>query len=129
MVRGIHNVEPSLGVWQGTLVHLHLLPIPKQRRHYFKEVNISNLFRTPTMSFWGQLTAASGGILMPEVMSWMYEAHWVKLAPVRSTVVSPAKKCVPGGGGGTAIRELACRALFSRSLRTEASNGASKSVT
>ena len=43
---------------------------------------------------------------MPEVMSWMYEAHWVKLAPVRLTVVSPAKRCIPGGGGGTAIREL-----------------------
>ena len=129
MVGGIHSAEPWLGVWRGTLVHLHLLPIPKQRRQYFREVNISNLFTTSTMSFWGQFTAASGGILMPEVTSWMYEAHWVKLAPVRSTVVSPARKGIPGGGGGTAIRELARRALFSRSLRTEASNGASKSVT
>ena len=66
---------------------------------------------------------------MPEVTSWMCEAHWVKLAPVRSTVVSQAKEGVPGDGGGTAIRELTCRALFLQSLRTEASNGASKSVT
>ena len=129
MAGGIHNAKPWLGVWRGTLVHLHLLPTSKQRQRYFKEVNISNLFKTSTMSFCRQLTATSGGILMLETMSWMCEAHWAKLVPVRSTVVSPAKEVIPGGGGGTAIRELAHRALFSWSLRTEASNGASKSVT
>ena len=51
------------------------------------------------MSSWGQLTAASGGILMPEVTSWMCEAHWVKLAPSRSTVVNRAKEGIPGAGG------------------------------
>ena len=66
---------------------------------------------------------------MPEVTSWMYEAHWVKLAPVRLTVVSPAKKGIPSGGAGMAIRELSRRALFSQSLRAEASNGALKSFT
>ena len=66
---------------------------------------------------------------MPEVTFWMCEAHCVKLAPVRLTVVSPAKEGIPGGGGGMAIRELTCRTLFLQSLRTEASNGASKSVT
>ena len=66
---------------------------------------------------------------MPEATSCMCVAHWVKLDPGRSTVVNPAKDCVPGAGGGTANRELTHRALFSRSLRTEASNGASKRVT
>ena len=66
---------------------------------------------------------------MPEAMSWMCVAHWVKLDPSRSTIVNPAKDCVPGAGAGTAIRELTPRALFSQSLRTEASNGASKRVT
>ena len=66
---------------------------------------------------------------MPEVTSWTCMAHWVKLDPSRSTLVNPAKDCVPGAGGGMANRELACRVLFSRSLRTEASNGASKKMT
>ena len=66
---------------------------------------------------------------MPEATSWMCVAHWVKLDPGRWTIVNPAKDCVPGAGGGTANRELTCRALFSWSLRTEASNGASKRVT
>ena len=66
---------------------------------------------------------------MPEVTSWMCMAHWVKLDPGRSTVVNPAKGCVPGAGGGMANRELTRRALFLQSLRTEASNGASKRVT
>ena len=65
---------------------------------------------------------------MPEVMSWMCMAHWVKLDPSRSTVLNPAMDCVSGAGGGTANRELTCRALFSWSLRTEALNGASKRV-
>ena len=30
MVGGIHSAGPWLGVWRGTLVHLHLSPIPKQ---------------------------------------------------------------------------------------------------
>ena len=64
------------------------------------------------MSSWEQLTATSGGILMPEVMSWTCVAHWVKLDLGRLTVVNPAKEGVPGAGGGTAIRELAHRALF-----------------
>ena len=50
---------------------------------------------------------------MPEVTSWMCEAHWVKLGPGRLTIVNPAKEGVPGAGGGTAIREHAHRALFS----------------
>ena len=66
---------------------------------------------------------------MPEAMSWTCVAHWVKLDPGRSTVINPAKDCVPGAGGGTANRELTRRVLFSQSLRTEASNGASKRVT
>ena len=66
---------------------------------------------------------------MPEVTSWTCMPHWVKLDPGRSTVVNPVKDCVPGTGGGMANRELAHRALFSRSLRTEASNGTSKRVT
>ena len=81
------------------------------------------------MSSWGQSTAAYGGILMPEATSWMHEAHWVKLALVRSTIGSLAMGCTSGGGGGMAIRELACRALFLRLLRTEVSNGALKRVT
>ena len=43
------------------------------------------------MSSLGQLAAALGGSLMPEAMSWMYEAHWVKLALDRSTIGSLAK--------------------------------------
>ena len=86
-------------------------------------------FNTPTISSCGQFTTASGGILMPEATSCMCVAHWVKLDLGRSTVVNPAKDCVPGAGGGTANRELTHRALFSWSLRTEASNGASKRVT
>ena len=66
---------------------------------------------------------------MPEVTSCMCVAHWVKLDPGRLTVIDPAKGCVPGAGGGTANREPAHRALFSQSLSTEASNGASKRVT
>ena len=66
---------------------------------------------------------------MPEVTSWMCVAHWVKLDPGRLTIVNPAKDCVPGAGGGMANRELTHRALFLWSLRTEASNGASKRVT
>ena len=65
---------------------------------------------------------------MLEVTSCMCVAHWVKLDTGRSTVVNPAKGCVPGAGGGTSNRELTCMALFSWSLRTEASNGASKRV-
>ena len=95
----------------------------------FHRVILSNQFKTPTMSSWGQLTAAFGGILMPEATSWTCVAHWVKLDPGRSTVVNPAKEGIPGAGGGTTIREHTRRALFSRSLRTEASNGASKRVT
>ena len=49
--------------------------------------------------------------------------------PSRSTVIDPAKGCVPGAGGGMANREPACRALFLRSLSAEATNGASKRVT
>ena len=64
------------------------------------------------MSSWEQLTATSGGILIPEAMSWMCVAHWVKLDPGRLTIVNPAKEGVPGAGGGMAIRELVCRALF-----------------
>ena len=66
---------------------------------------------------------------MLEVTSCTCVAHWVKLDPSRSTVINPAKDCVPSVGGGTANRELIHRVLFSRSLRTEASNGASKRVT
>ena len=66
---------------------------------------------------------------MPEVTSWMCMAHWVKLDPGRSTIINPAKDCVPDAGGGMANKELTHRALFSRSLRTEASNGALKRVT
>ena len=66
---------------------------------------------------------------MPEVTSWTCVAHWVKLDPGRSTVVNPAKDCVPGAEGGMVTRELTRRALFSWSLRTEASNGALKRVT
>ena len=66
---------------------------------------------------------------MLEVTSCMCIAHWVKLDPGRSTVINPAKGCVPGAGGGMANRELTRRVLFSWSLRTEASNGASKRVT
>ena len=65
---------------------------------------------------------------MPEVTSCTCIAHWVKLDPSRSTVVNPAKGCVPSAGGGTANRELTRMALFSWSLRTEASNGALKRV-
>ena len=65
---------------------------------------------------------------MPEVTSCMCLAHWIKLDPSRSTVINPAKGCVPGAGGGMANRELTCMALFSRSLKTEALNGASKRV-
>ena len=43
--------------------------------------------------------------------------------------MNPAKGCDPGGGGGTANREPARRALFSWSFNTEASNGASKRLT
>ena len=66
---------------------------------------------------------------MLEVTSCTCMAHWVKLDPGRSTVIDPAKGYVPSAGGGTANREPACRALFSWSLSTEASNGASKRVT
>ena len=66
---------------------------------------------------------------MLEVTSCTRVAHWVKLFPSRSTVVDPAKGFDPGGGGGTANREPALRALFSWSVSTEASNRASKRVT
>ena len=66
---------------------------------------------------------------MLEVTSCTCVAHCVKLDPGRSTVLNPAKDCVPSAGGGTANRELTCMVLFSWSLRTEASNGASKRVT
>ena len=59
---------------------------------------------------------------MPEVTSCMGVAHWVKLFPSRLTVVDPAKGCDPGGGGGTANREPALRALFLWLVSTEASN-------
>ena len=58
----------------------------------------------------------------------MRVAHWVKLFPGRSTIVDPAKGCVPGAEGGTANREPARRALFSWSLSAEATNGALKRV-
>ena len=54
-------------------------------------VSPSSRSSTPTMSDCGQLAAASGCNLMPEVTSCMREAHWVKLLPGRSTVVDPAK--------------------------------------
>ena len=66
---------------------------------------------------------------MLEATSCMCIAHWIKLDPGRSTVVNPAKGCAPGAGGGMANRELTHMALFSRSLRTQALNGASKRVT
>ena len=66
---------------------------------------------------------------MPEAMSWMRVAHWVKLDPSRLTVINPAKDCVPGAGEGTANKELTRRVLFLWSFRTEASNGASERVT
>ena len=66
---------------------------------------------------------------MPEVTSCMCVAHCIKLVPSRLTVINPAKDCVPGAGGGMANRELTRMVLFSRSLKTEASNGASKRVT
>ena len=109
--------------------HRHFWPTPKQCQQYRTWVSPSSRFSTPTISACGQFTATSGGNIMLEATSCMWVAHWVKLFPSRSTVVDPAKGCDPGGGGGTANREPALRALFSRSVSTEASNGASKRVT
>ena len=66
---------------------------------------------------------------MPEVTSCTCVAQWVKLDPGRSTIIDPAKGCVPSAGGGMTNREPAHRALFLWSLSTEASNGVSKRVT
>ena len=66
---------------------------------------------------------------MPEATSCTRVAHWVKLFPSRSTVVDPAKGCVPSAGGGTANREPARRVLYSWSLSAEATDGALKRVT
>ena len=75
---------------------------------------------------WGQLMATWGGILMPEATSWMHEAHCVKLTSVKSAIGKPGPGCTSGDGGGMAIRELALKARFSVSLRTEVPNEASK---
>ena len=81
------------------------------------------------MSWLGQLVAVRGHFLIPEATSCMQEAHWVKLAWGRLIPWSPSRGCTSGGGGGTAKREIALRALFSLSLRLESMNGDSKRVT
>ena len=62
-------------------------------------------------------------------MSCTHVAHWVRLDPGRSRAVNPTNEAAPGGGGGNAIRELACRAQFLLTLNAGAWNGASKSAT
>ena len=81
------------------------------------------------MSWLGQSMAAQGSLHIPEATSCTQEAHWVKLALRRLVPCSPSRGCTSGGGGGTAKRELALRALFSVSLRLESTNGDLKCVT
>ena len=66
---------------------------------------------------------------MPEAMSCMHEAHCIRLTSMRLAIGSPALGCTSGGGGGTAMRQLAHRALCSRLSSSEVANGASNKCT
>ena len=73
--------------------------------------------------------AVMGGSLIPEATSWTMEAQSVRLASCSWTPVSPFKGVTSGDGGGIALTELACRAIFSLWVREAPLRADSKRVT
>ena len=69
------------------------------------------------MSLTGHCMAVTGGSLILEATSWTMEAQSVKLTSCNWTPASPFKGITSGDGGGIALMELVCRAIFSLGVR------------